>query len=133
MADLSRSLDAAEPPGDVLPALRALWWLRKGGLRTGPEWQRAHEICQAHEGTRGCDLVHGLAHWIEGDTGNADYWYRRAGSRRAARTSRPSGNAWNSDADRRPHFGGGSAGLGQIPSGRHAPCELRTFANNRLK
>lgn len=49
----------------------------------GPEWQKAHEICQAREGTHAYDLVHALAHWIEGDTGNAAYWYRRVGEKRA--------------------------------------------------
>jgi len=70
------------PPADLPPALAALWWLRKGGLRPGPEWERAHALCQEREGERDADLVHGLAHWIEGDLGNADYWYRRANSRR---------------------------------------------------
>lgn len=74
---------AAEAPPPGLPApLEALWWLGKGGLKPGPEWERAHAICQAGEGERGPDLVHALAHWIEGDLGNADYWYRRAGARR---------------------------------------------------
>ena len=76
------SLAADAPPAGLAPALQALWWLGKAGLRPGPAWERAHAICQAGEGERGCDLVHGLAHWIEGDLGNADYWYRRAGERR---------------------------------------------------
>jgi hypothetical protein len=78
--DWGTSADA--PPDGLAPALAALWWLRRGGRRPGPEWARAHAICQAHEGEPGADLVHGLAHWIEGDLGNADYWYRRAGRRR---------------------------------------------------
>ncbi len=40
------SLDAAEPPAGLSPPLQALWWLRKGGLRPGAEWERAHAICQ---------------------------------------------------------------------------------------
>jgi hypothetical protein len=28
-------------------------------------------------------MVHALAHWIEGDAANADYWYRRVGGERA--------------------------------------------------
>ena len=72
-------LAADAPPDGLAPALAALWWLRKGGLRTGAAWERAHAVCQAHEGERDADLVHALAHWIEGDLGNADYWYRRAG------------------------------------------------------
>lgn len=76
------SIEAAAPPAGLTPAREALWWLRKGGLRPGPEWERAHAICQAGEGDPARDRVHALAHWIEGDLGNADYWYRRAGSRR---------------------------------------------------
>lgn len=69
------------PPAELSPPLQALWWLRKGGLATGPAWDRAHAICQDREGTRDYDLVHALAHWIEGDRANSDYWYRRAGAR----------------------------------------------------
>lgn len=76
------TFDADAPQADFSPAAAALWWLGKGGLATGPAWERAHAICQANEGVHGCDLVHGLAHWIEGDLGNADYWYARAGERR---------------------------------------------------
>jgi hypothetical protein len=82
MRRILESIDGDAPPADLPPPLQALWWLRKGGLRTGPGWERAHAICQGREGTRDYDLVHALAHVIEGDVGNADYWYRRAGSRR---------------------------------------------------
>jgi hypothetical protein len=70
----------AAPPSDLSPLLQALWWLKKGGLMLGPDWDRAHEICQKAEGTREYDLVHALAHWIEGDTANRDYWYRQVKS-----------------------------------------------------
>lgn len=80
--EIEKSLGAGAPPAGLAPPLQALWWLRKGGLRVGPEWERAHEICQAREGEVGYDLVHALAHDIEGDRRNADYWYRRAGDRR---------------------------------------------------
>lgn len=77
------SLDVDEaPPDDLSDPLKALWWLKKGKLMLGAEWDKAHEICQSAEGTRSYDLVHGLAHWIEGDLANADYWYRRAGGQR---------------------------------------------------
>lgn len=46
----------------------------------GPQWDRAHGICQLAEGDFAHDLVHALCHWIEGDTGNRDYWYRRVGN-----------------------------------------------------
>lgn len=74
----------AQPPATLSEPAKALWWLKKGGFKVGPEWQKAHAICQTAEGTRAYDLVHALAHWIEGDTSNRDYWYRRiAGWKRA--------------------------------------------------
>jgi len=76
---IDASINEAAPPADMAPALQALWWLRKGGFANGPAWERAHEICQASEGVKEFDWIHALAHWIEGDTSNAAYWYRRAG------------------------------------------------------
>ena len=75
--DLART-DLDAPPARLTPPQQALWWLKKGGMAMGPEWHRAHQICQAKEGDRAHDLVHGLAHMIEGDKANAAYWYRRA-------------------------------------------------------
>ena len=78
MTDLTATLDRPAPPDDLAPAAQALWWLAKGNHATGPEWTRAHEICQAREGEPLFDRLHGLAHLIEGDRPNAAYWYRRA-------------------------------------------------------
>ena len=64
-------------------ARRALDLLREGGFRLGPEWGQAHALCQSGEGDRDHDLVHALCHWIEGDLGNRDYWYRRLAWQRA--------------------------------------------------
>ncbi len=74
----------SEPPEALSPPAKALWWLKKGGFALGSEWEQAHAICQTAEGTQAYDLVHALAHWIEGDTGNRDYWYSRVGGGRAA-------------------------------------------------
>jgi len=82
-ADIFSTLDWSEPPKDMSKPLQALWWLKRGELRVGPEWERAHMIVQAMEGVQAFDWVHALMHWIEADMGNADYWYRRAGKRRA--------------------------------------------------
>lgn len=60
----------------------ALDALRAGNLRPGEEMDRAHEICQMHEGTPLYDWIHALVHRIEGDDANAGYWYRRAGRTR---------------------------------------------------
>jgi len=69
------------PPMELSDPAQALWWLKKGNLKLGDEWEAAHMICQAHEGTKFYDWVHALAHWIEGDMGNAAYWYRRVGEK----------------------------------------------------
>lgn len=61
-------------------AARALQAIRESGFRTGDAWTRAHEIAQAHEGERLFDAIHALLHRIEGDSGNAAYWDRRAGT-----------------------------------------------------
>ena len=81
--DIFTTIDWSEPPKDMGMPLQALWWLKKGELRVGPEWEKAHTIVQAMEGVPAFDWVHALMHWIEADMGNADYWYRRAGKRRA--------------------------------------------------
>jgi len=67
------------PPANSSPPLQALWWLKKGELRLGAEWDKAHTICQGEEGEPIHDWIHALCHLIEGDHGNAAYWFRRAG------------------------------------------------------
>jgi hypothetical protein len=41
------------------------------------DWEGAHRIAQDHEGDAIADWIHAVAHRIEGDLGNARYWYRR--------------------------------------------------------
>ena len=81
--DVFSTLDWSAPPRDMSKPLQAMWWLKKGSLRVGPEWEQAHAIVQSMEGVMEFDWVHALMHWIEADMGNADYWYRRAGKKRA--------------------------------------------------
>jgi hypothetical protein len=45
-------------------------------LRHG-DWQKAHTQVQDDESELGC-FAHGIVHLMEGDVGNARYWYRRA-------------------------------------------------------
>jgi hypothetical protein len=78
---------ASKPPATYSPPAQAMWWLKKGHLKTGPEWTMAHRICQQQEGTHAYDVVHALVHWIEGDQANAAYWYRRAGEKPEATIS----------------------------------------------
>lgn len=75
-----QSLDADTPPDGLSAAEQALWWIAKGDFITGPAWEQAHQIAQQHEGTQAFDAIHALLHRIEGDTGNAAYWDRRAGT-----------------------------------------------------
>ena len=46
-------------------------------LRNG-QWDAAHDIVQQRSDPAAC-RVHALLHRVEGDDGNAAYWYRRAG------------------------------------------------------
>jgi hypothetical protein len=71
-AELSASVAKAAPPGDLAPPVQALWWAAKG------EWDKAHKIVM-DEGGKDCAWVHAYLHRVEGDLGNAGYWYRQAG------------------------------------------------------
>ena len=41
------------------------------------DWQGAHLVAQDHEGDALADWIHAVAHRMEGDLGNARYWYGR--------------------------------------------------------
>jgi hypothetical protein len=71
LAKFRASLAQVTPPAGISPALQALWYAAKG------DWNRAHEITQP--GGPELDWVHAYLHRMEGDLGNAAYWYRRAG------------------------------------------------------
>ncbi|MGD9509300.1 MAG: hypothetical protein AB7I59_25005 [Geminicoccaceae bacterium] len=72
LAAFNASLVEAEPPPGLSPPVRALWHAARG------EWETAHEIAQRQEGEPAHDWVHAHLHRVEGDLGNAGYWYRRA-------------------------------------------------------
>jgi hypothetical protein len=46
-------------------------------LKNG-DWAKAHAVVQNDSSHMGC-WAHGIVHMLEGDIGNARYWYRRAG------------------------------------------------------
>jgi hypothetical protein len=71
ITDFKDSLVLTEPPS-LPPLLLALWHDAKGN------WNAAHEIAQTQEGTAAYDRLHAYLHRKEGDSFNADYWYRRA-------------------------------------------------------
>jgi hypothetical protein len=66
------SLATASPPAGLTPPLSALWQAAKG------DWNAAHAIVQ-DETSADAAWVHAYLHRVEGDLGNAGYWYRRAG------------------------------------------------------
>jgi hypothetical protein len=70
-AEFEASLTSARPPRALAPALEALWWAKKG------EWDKAHRIVMDESG-RDAAWVHAYLHRVEGDAGNAAYWYRQA-------------------------------------------------------
>lgn len=62
----------AAPRASLSPEARALWHAKKGN------WRQAHEIAQEIHTPLG-SWIHALLHVIEGDHGNAGYWFRQAG------------------------------------------------------
>ena len=42
------------------------------------EWDESHEIVQVRRDSGAC-WIHAYLHRVEGDNGNAGYWYRMAG------------------------------------------------------
>jgi hypothetical protein len=72
MSDFRASLSGTAPATSLEPPLAALWWAAKG------EWDKAHTIVMNEE-TANAAWVHAYLHRVEGDLGNAGYWYRQAG------------------------------------------------------
>ncbi|MEJ2061307.1 MAG: hypothetical protein P8Y64_12610 [Gammaproteobacteria bacterium] len=66
------SLAGPQPPADCPVPLQALWHAAQGA------WDRAHELVQRESGPQAA-WVHAYLHRVEGDLGNARYWYHRAG------------------------------------------------------
>lgn len=75
LSELKDSLHRELPPENLGTHLLALWWGRKG------DWQRAHDLVQDGLDT-GTSWIHAWLHRVEGDDGNASYWYGRAGRRK---------------------------------------------------
>lgn len=65
-------MDARRRRKPADPLARAVALLAAG------HWQEAHAIAQEDE-SRLAAWLHGIVHTLEGDLGNARYWYRKAG------------------------------------------------------
>jgi hypothetical protein len=84
--EFQKSLSASSPPGDLSGYLRSLWYDAKGN------WNLSHDIIQNIEDPTAA-WIHAYLHRKEGDIGNADYWYRRAGK---SRPDKPLADEWTS-------------------------------------
>lgn len=83
--DFKNSLAQANPPA-VSDLLKALWFEGKG------DWESAHNIAQDihnHDGS----WIHAYLHRVEGDLGNASYWYSRANRKMPASSLKDEWNA----------------------------------------
>lgn len=75
IAAFKNSLTGDDVPGSLTVHLQALWYDAKG------QWEKAHELIQDLNDEKAA-WIHAYLHRKEGDTGNAGYWYRRAGKAR---------------------------------------------------
>lgn len=48
-------------------------------LAKAGNWEESHKLVQVHSDELSCH-IHGYLHRVEGDFGNAGYWYRRGGA-----------------------------------------------------
>ncbi len=62
----------SKPPAGLSPEAKALWFTKSG------DWESAHDIAQDIATPTG-SWLHALLHLIEGDLGNARYWFAEAG------------------------------------------------------
>ncbi|RYG00683.1 MAG: hypothetical protein EOO02_14375 [Chitinophagaceae bacterium] len=72
ITEFKATLSSRMPPDTLTPVLRSLWFAGKN------DWERAHDIAQDIHSSEG-SWVHAYLHRVEGDPGNAAYWYRQAG------------------------------------------------------
>jgi hypothetical protein len=71
--ELEASIESDDlPPAGLSPEKKALWLTKKN------RWEDAHDIAQDINTETG-SWIHAMLHRVEGDLGNAAYWYSRAG------------------------------------------------------
>ena len=72
LSDFKASLASTPSPAGLAAPFLALWHDGRG------DWDAAHKVAQDIDDPNGA-WIHAYLHRKEGDTGNAAYWYRRAG------------------------------------------------------
>ena len=71
LAELKATLTSPTPPAGLSSPLLAMWHDGRG------DWDAAHRVAQDIDDADG-SWIHAYLHRKEGDTWNADYWYRKA-------------------------------------------------------
>jgi hypothetical protein len=61
-------------PDNLSLELQTLWFSGAG------DWETAHQLIQDEPGANAA-LLHAYLHRVEGDNGNAAYWYHKAGEK----------------------------------------------------
>jgi hypothetical protein len=84
--EFKTTLNNASAPDGLSVELEALWYDGKG------DWNRSHEVIQ-DVNSKNAAWIHAYLHRKEGDMGNAQYWYSRAGKNMPATSL---DNEWNS-------------------------------------
>jgi len=77
LEEFQKTLASPRPPAGMSDYLQSLWYDAKD------DWGKAHMIIQDLK-DKNAAWIHAYLHRKEGDIGNADYWYRRAGKTRPA-------------------------------------------------
>jgi hypothetical protein len=73
LQEFRQCLNQNNPPHSISIHLQALWYDAQNN------WEKAHELIQ-DETDAMSSRIHAYLHRKEGDTANAGYWYRRAGT-----------------------------------------------------
>ena len=71
LEEFIQSIKEESPPEGLYEPLEVMWHAHKG------DWETAHNIAQSISTELG-SWIHAYLHRVEGDLGNAGYWYRRA-------------------------------------------------------
>jgi hypothetical protein len=74
IAEFKQSLQGSEPPPGLNVFLEVLWYDGK------KEWKKAHDLVDRMPGLSAA-RIHAYLHRVEGDIGNATYWYYKSRER----------------------------------------------------
>jgi hypothetical protein len=82
--------DGEQMPAGLSVELQSLWHAKVGN------WDEAHDLAQDIHSPTG-SWIHAMLHLIEGDVGNAGYWFRKSG--KPARSVEDIDGLWTEIAD----------------------------------